>query len=216
MWFTIIWGVLMGTLGTLNIVAYRRRGERQSLVVIATCAVALLVAVAFVANRRTVPWPLDLAAGFLILQDLADTVGLPPSVARRIGFGFRSRECEYDRALTRVITDIQRAWAQVPTPDDGRSPATKLRDARRGTVRLRTLRAPDADWQHLTDECADAYEAWTDMLDAREFGVEQALRERLAVIFGERDRLRAKYGAEAAELIASSRAARLFGRRWKD
>lgn len=211
---TIVASVLLVAMAILGVLANRRRGDRYYLVLAALGAVGAVIAVVrSLGGGVALIGLLDLPVALVVFVMAAEAIGLPAPVATRLGVGFRSRAWEYDRALYRAIADIERSLSGQP----GRGgPAHRLvrarppHDGRRLMARLRALRAPGEDWGRLTDQYSDAYQAWFDAIDKPSTDRFAELEQRLSALHREREQLRAKYRAEASQLHAGSRAARLL------
>jgi hypothetical protein len=213
---TIVGAGLLGTLAVFGAVAYRRRDDKQYLIVCGVGVIGFVIgALAWFGGRAKTVGPFDLVLAACLFVVVAEAVGLPAPLAKRLGVGFRSREWEYDRALARVIARIQelsRLPAQGGCPGPRSEPRTHD-DQRRLIARLRALRAPDERWRQLTDAYADAYEAWFEIVEASAFDRLGDLEATIRALHAERERLRAEGRARAAAILAESRAARLFRRK---
>lgn len=214
---TIVGGGLLVALAILGVLASTRRGDRYYLVLAALGAVgAAITVVRSMEGGVAFIGLFDLPAALVVFVVAAEALGLPAPVAKRLGVGFRSRAWEYDRALARVVSPLYEPLFGESPPDPGRDAAApvrerRVRDGRRQVARLRALRAPDEDWRSLTNRYADAYEAVLEAVASASASSDRAeLERRILLLHRERDRLRAKYRAEAAQLLAGSRAARLL------
>jgi len=106
--------------------------------------------------------PLD--AGLAVIAGLlgAQAVGLPLPLARRLGFGLRSREWEYDRSLFDILDGFNRLLEAYPGKENAQANQrwgrTVLDRGPALVVRLRRMRAPNPAWDELTQAYADLYE----------------------------------------------------------
>ncbi|MEK6719995.1 MAG: hypothetical protein AABZ33_04905 [Chloroflexota bacterium] len=87
--------------------------------------------------------------------------GLPPGIARRIKFGFRSREWEFDRRFFQYKKQIDAALAAYPDPPTLEAyRAWKSRTIAVGdrvVKQMSKLKEPDEEWSSLRDDYVEAY-----------------------------------------------------------
>jgi hypothetical protein len=156
--------------------------------------------------------------GLLVVVTAAEAFGLPLPIARRIGIGLRSRQFEYDRALSDLLLplneQIEREPLGVQTVARAAWLARLVRDGGKRLSRLERLKAPDEDWATLTATYLRIYGALIRMHAGQgPPGERDAMVELIRTATAERERLKAKYRLNAADL-GSGRLARLIrGRR---
>lgn len=155
--------LLLATIGC-GYLALRRRGE-WVYPLVALLAESLLVVMA---RREEFSWrlapvlPLDAGLAAITCLLAAQAFGLPLPLARRPGFGLRSREWEYDRRLFAVMGEFNRLLEAYP--GKGNAPANQrwgqavLDRGPSIVLRLRRMNAPSPAWGELTREYADLYE----------------------------------------------------------
>jgi hypothetical protein len=134
----------------------------------------LAVTTLFVVTRdglemaRIVAGPISgsLALGGLLLGSFlwAEVVGLPRSLARRLGIGVRIRLLPFDKRLTELRHRSVEATDRAGERPSQRAEA--LAEAEAQLDRVRDLRAPDAEWAKLRDDLLDADEAWIALVRA--------------------------------------------------
>jgi hypothetical protein len=142
----------------LGFIAFGRRSQDRfwwllgALVLIAPTIVVVRDGI----DARLVHGPnhaLGLAGGaILAVYLIAEGVGLPRSIASRIGLGLSSREWEFDLRLTDEHSGFSDLAREVLGPQSRADRASF--DAKGRLARMRRLRAPNPDWAALRDELA--------------------------------------------------------------
>jgi hypothetical protein len=177
--------------------------------------IAALLLVKGLVQLPSVSWRLgvlDVALAGLIVLLAADVQGLPPSIAHRVRFGYRSHEWEFDDRLHLHKEALDRILTSYPDGEDWATYTSwKARAIPRGLSTLRRMRAmnaPDANWQSVRDDYVALYEgilagiAHDQPPDNKyTLRVGQEIKERA-------DSLRVEYRASARALMGGPRSRR--------
>ncbi len=105
------------------------------------------------------PSVFDVVVAACVIVVVADFVGLPLPIARRLGIGLHSREWEFDSRLYTLLQEANQAVEEVNT---GRVEA--IQRLPRIVARVRSLRAPDEDWAAVRDGFALVFEQYAELL----------------------------------------------------
>jgi len=190
----------------VGIVGFRRRRGWPFAVAAIVAGVALL---RDLVQLPEVSWRigiLDIVLAGLVAVLVADVKGLPLSIARRVGLGFRSREWEFDDQLHRYKEALDRILMSYPHsaawPEYVSWKLDALRRVSPTLRRMTAMRAPDVEWDRLRDDYVALYEGIFANIAHDEpadnvhiLRVGQEIKERA-------DRLRVEYRASAHALIA--------------
>lgn len=154
--------LLLLAMAALALVGFRRTGHLAYLGIIA-------VGLGWIAVYVVELWPrviIGVGAGDVVLllglvAVVAAVHGLPPTIARRINYGYRSREQEFDRRFFGYKRKIDAALAAYPSPPiEATYRPWQTRTIAIGTrvlKQMRRLDAPDAEWSALRDDYVDGY-----------------------------------------------------------
>lgn len=145
----------------LAVIAWRRSRDWFFLLV-GTLAALAAAGVFASAGPSIDDLPRDLVAAVLLCVFTVWAFGLPAPLARRIGWGLRDPEREFDTRLTRELRALNQLFDEEPTPESGRharwTPHARSRGAKI-VRRMGRLRAPDERWDELVRGYVDAYSA---------------------------------------------------------
>lgn len=209
--------ILLGLLTLVSYVAFSRRRDRFYLLLGGISAAILVVAASF-ARIEFQPRAPDIGAAVLLVVlgvVTAEAFGLPLAIAKRVGFGLRSREWEYDRQLTRLLAPLNDLISGQPSsqvsPEYESWRAQFVSEADRRLSKLHRMRAPDVAWRDLTSAYIEIYKSIVALYDD---GASPGLRERVEELSRGADvrraELRTAYRSHASETLRASRLARAF------
>lgn len=216
---SLITALLLAALTLTAGVAYRRRGDRWYAGLAMVAGLGLLI---FTARARvTGIHPtvsvglLDIAALVVLVVVAAEAFGLPMVLAKRLGFGLRSRDWEFDRQLRSLLRPLNEVLQSHPSPENRVAYDTWRRDfirqARRRTARLRRLHPPSEQWASVAAAYADIYDAIADLYRTGDSPEKRAIiKTRTTAVDRERELLRTAYRAKAATILGQSSMARLL------
>ncbi len=141
-----------------SIVASRRRVDRFYLVFGVIGGSALVFGIALLGISGNVAYLTDVGPFLLALVVAQWAFGLPRPIARRLGWGLRNREWEFDRRLYATVGEFDRLLRSRPAQADPEGLSRWRAQVRsrgpRLATRIRALRAPDRAWQELASDYA--------------------------------------------------------------
>ena len=201
--FTFILAIAVALGG---LVEWRRRDEPRFILVMGFAVIVAIVEIA--TNPAGLLWTFGLTEGLLFalaaIQTL-DLIGLPPSIARRVRIGLRSKEWEFDRQLHQQKKLMDKAIARYPSDatwesyNQWKSGFAAAGD--RALRRMRALKPPDAEWGDLRSGYVELYEEILSRVVDDEPPDEAAIITRGAQLRDRGDALRARYRAAAQALL---------------
>ncbi|MEO5965999.1 MAG: hypothetical protein ABIR11_11080 [Candidatus Limnocylindrales bacterium] len=156
-----------------GVLGFRRYRNSLSVVAVVAGASLLIVDLIRVSPRVVVEFDLlDVLLVFPFAVVIAQLTGRPDPIARRVGFGARNRQWEFDRQLVTDTRRMDAAFARHPPertwPAYRRWQADVSATVGSSVRHLESLHPPDEQWREIRDGYVSLYKGIADRIARHE------------------------------------------------
>jgi hypothetical protein len=149
----------------------------------------------------------ELLLAIVTVALVADAIGLPEPLGRRLHIGLHSREWEFDRALYANIRKLDRLideYPRPPTMDAYKAwQSVVATSGPRLVARMRHLNPPDESWRLVANGYADLYEGIIDRIVSGRPADDELVKLVGDELLARRENLRRRYRDDARSGTAS-------------